>query len=190
MPRTYDNTRRARSAEKTADRIVETTETLLAGGPVAGVTLQAIAEGAGVSMQTVLRHHGSRDGCIEAVERRVLARIAAQRGHVPGGDVEAGLTALLDHYEAEGRLVLNLLSQETTDPFARGAVQTGRSYHRTWVERVFGSHLRPGDREAVDALVAATDLYLWKLLRIDLGRSREEVFAVIRRLVLSILEGS
>jgi AcrR family transcriptional regulator len=188
MPRVYDNSRRARSARNTAERIVERTEALLATGQIAEVTLQAIAEGASVSVQTVLRHYGSRDGCIAAVFERVLARIDAQRGDVPSGDVDAALAALLAHYETEGRLVLNLLAQEAVDPSARHAVETGRSYHRAWVERSFHPRLPPGDREFVDALVAATDIYVWKLLRLDLGRSPEEVLAVVRRLVHAVLE--
>jgi AcrR family transcriptional regulator len=188
MPRIYDNSRRARHAQETAERIVDVTEALLAGGPIAEVTLQAIAEGAGVSIQTVLRHHGSRDGCIEAVGERVLARIDAQRGSVPSGDVESALAALLEHYEAEGRLVLNLLAQEAADSWARHAVEAGRAYHRAWVQRSFGPRFSPDDRELVDALVAATDIYVWKLLRLDLGRSPEEVLSVVRRLVYTALE--
>lgn len=187
MPRTYDNSRRSRLAAETTERIAETTEMLLAGGPIGEVTLQAIADGAGVSVQTVLRHHGSRDGCIGAVGERLLARIEDQRGRTPPGDVDAALTALLDHYEAEGRLILNLLAQEESDLTARSAVQEGRDYHRAWVERVFGPRISSSDREVVDALVAATDIYVWKLLRLDLGRSREDTFSVLHRLVHSAL---
>jgi len=190
MPRTYDNSRRSRLAAETSERIAETTETLLAGGPIGEITLQAIADGSGVSVQTVLRHHGSRDGCIDAAGERVLARIEEQRGHTPPGDVDAALDGLLDHYEAEGRLVLNLLAQEATDPTARSAVQEGRDYHRAWVERVFGPRMASHDRDTVDALMAATDIYVWKLLRLDLGRSRSDTHAVLLRLVRSVLGAS
>jgi AcrR family transcriptional regulator len=190
MPRTYDNTRRSRLAAETTERIAETTEALLASGAFGDVTLQAIAASAGVSVQTVLRHHGSRDGCIEAAAERMLARIEDQRGRTPPGDVGAALHALLNHYEAEGRLVLNLLAQEDADPKARGAVERGRAYHRDWVERVLGPASSSLDRETIDALVAATDLYVWKLLRLDLERSREDTLAVLHRIVLSILETS
>src|SRR5687768_2438528 len=131
-------TNRARAAADTAERIAAATEALLASGAIAEVTLQAIAEGAGVTVQTVLRHMGSRDGCLAAVGERVAARVDAQRGHTPPGDVEAALDALLVHYEAEGRLILNLLGQEGSDPTARDAVEQGRAWHRAWVERCFG----------------------------------------------------
>jgi len=190
MTRSYDMTRRDRLAEETGARILEATEVLLAGLPPGALTLHAIAEGAGVTVRTVLRHFGSRDGCIEVVHRRVGERIMGQRGAVPPGRVDAALDALLAHYEEEGRLVLNLLAHETSDPAAGRAVREGRAYHRAWVERCFGPLLgdAPGG-SVIDALVAATDLYLWKLLRLDLGRTRAEVRDTIERLVLGVVGG-
>lgn len=187
MPRTYDMSLRARRAEETATRITTVAEGLLATGKVSDATLQAIADGAEVSVQTVVRHFGSRDGVLEAVWRRVGGRVEADRGATPAGDVEAALTALLTHYEEDGRLILNLLAQEATDPDAQRAVHTGRSYHRAWVARCFGPLLASGTEEEIDALVAATDLYVWKLLRLDMARSQAATRAVIHRLVHSAL---
>lgn len=190
MPRAYDNTRRAQAAAETSERIGRATEELLTRQPTAAVTLQAIAEAAGVTVQTVLRHMGSREGCFLAAAQRVSARVDAHRAHAAPGDVDAALAGLLTHYEADGRLILNLLASEPTDDFASAAVEQGRAYHRAWVARCFGPHLpdEPGAHAAaVDALVAATDLYVWKLLRLDLGRAPEDVAAVVSRLVRGVL---
>jgi len=188
MPRTYDMSLRARRAAETAERVAEVAEDLLATGAVSDATLQAIADRAGVSVQTVVRHFGSRDGILEAVWRRVEERVVAGRGAIPAGDIEAALNALLDHYESEGRLVLNLLSQEATDPEALEVVRFGRDYHRAWVERCFGPLLPSQTTEVVDALVAATDLYVWKLLRLDMERSPAATHAVISLLVHAALQ--
>jgi AcrR family transcriptional regulator len=198
MPRTYDMTNRARAAAETKRRIADATERRLATTPLPEVTLQAIADDAGVTVQTVLRHMGSRDGCFAAVAERVQRRIDAQRGASAPGDVAAALAGLVQHYEADGRLVLNLLAQEAgQDDLARSAVRQGRAYHRAWVERCFGPLLPhvPGDDgtpridpQRVDALVAATDLYVWKLLRLDLGRSVAETESILDRMVRSLLE--
>ncbi len=208
MARTYDMTNRARRAARTTERIVTSTERLLASGPLAHATLPAIAEGAGVTVQTVLRHMGSREGCLHAVGERVARRVEAQRGAARTGDVEGAISSLVAHYEAEGRLVLNLLAQEHDgEPMAREGVERGRAYHRAWVRRVFG--LAPGrddlgsdgaadgssdpapadepDGGIVDALVAATDLYVWKLLRLDLRRSVGETEATMARLARGVL---
>jgi AcrR family transcriptional regulator len=187
--RPYDMTRRARAAAETTERILNATEALLAAAPVADVTLQRIAEGAGVTVQTVLRHMGSREGCFAAVGERIAARVAAQRGHTEAGDVDAAIAGLVAHYEAEGRLVLNLLAQEAgADPIPRQAAEAGRAFHRAWVLRCFGPWASEPEPELIDALVAATDLYVWKLLRLDLGRSVASTAAVIARLVRATLE--
>lgn len=188
MPRTYDMTKRDRSSSLTRCRIVDATEALVATSPTDEVTLLAIAGDAGVTVQTVLRHMGSRDGCFHAVAERVERRVRDQRELSQPGDVAGALAGLLAHYEADGRLVLNLLSHEDRDEFAAQAARRGRSYHRSWVDRCLGPLLaRPSD-DALDALVVATDLYVWKLLRLDLGRSRDECEAVITRLVNAVLE--
>lgn len=191
MSRGYDMTKRAADAARTRDLIASSTEQLLREGPILDITLPAIAEASGVTVQTVLRHMGSRDGCIQVAGQRVAARIALQRGHTPPGDVAAAVAELTSHYEAEGTLVLNLLSQDSPDqPIARQAVAQGRSQHRQWVRTQFGPLIARADREAIDALVAATDIYVWKLIRLDMGRSAKKTEAVIIRLVNSILEKS
>ena len=189
MARSYDNRRRAAAAADTTARIAAATEALLSQGAVADATLQAIADGAGVTVQTVLRHMGSRDGCFAAVRERVTVRIEAQRGQSAPGDVDGALAGLLLHYEAEGRLVLHLLGQEAADGFASAAVAEGRAGPRAWVERCFGPLLPVAARdERTDALVAATDLLVWKLLRLDLGRTADETSRVIHRTVRALLE--
>lgn len=189
MPRPYDRTRRAATAADTHRRIVDTTEALLRSAPLGDLTLPRIAEGAGVTVQTVLRHLGSRDGCLAAVKDRVAARIDAQRAGSAPGDIDGALDGLLEHYETDGPLILALLAQSSHEPWARDAVERGRSYHHAWVLRCFGPQLpSPAPDDLVDALIAATDLYLWRLLRIDLGREPTQVRAVFVRLTRSLLE--
>jgi hypothetical protein len=54
----------------------------------------------------------------------------------------------------------------------------GRLGHREWVEEVFADRL-PTEIEdrcrLVDVLVVATDVYAWKLLRLDRGLSVDDV---------------
>lgn len=188
MSRGYDNRNRARAAGETTRRMLDVAEALLCEGPVATFTLDEVARRAGVSVQTVLRHVGSRSGLFEAVAGRVRERIASQRAPVASGDVDAALSGLLAHYEAEGVLVLALLAQEAADPLVAAAVAEGRRFHRVWVEGAFAPWLGEGAEVRADALVAATDIYVWKLLRLDLGRSAEQVSVVIRQLVAAVLE--
>jgi hypothetical protein len=78
-------------------------------------------------------------------------------------------------YEATGDLVWRVLAQEARYPVLHSICDGGRRSHRAWVRDVFRLWLDGVDPKAaaqrLDALVAATDLYLWKLMRRDLGRS-------------------
>ena len=189
MTRTYDMAKRAAGADRTSARIAEHTENLLSTMPIGDVTLQAIAAGSGVSIQTVLRHMGSREGCFAAVGERVSTRIQAQLGNSTSGNVGAAISDLCAHYEAEGRLVLNLLQQEHGgEPIAHQAATAGRIFHRDWVERCFAPLVSEPDEATVDALVVVTDLYVWKLLRLDLGRSAESTRSIITNMVRAQLE--
>lgn len=189
--RRYSMSTRGLEASQTRERIIDACESLVGSGPLADVTLRAIARVAGVTVQTVLRHLDSREGVLQAVGERVAKRIRSQRETTAPGDVDGAIAGLVAHYEAEGRLVLNLLSQETGgDPYAAQATQEGRTYHRQWVTRCL---LPPGatpDQHTVDALVAATDLYVWKLLRLDMRRSTKEVETTMATLVKAVKEQS
>ena len=155
------------------------------------ITLVAIAERAGVSVRTVIRRFGSREGVIAACIEADAAGIQTERGQAPAGDVAGALDVLLVHYERDGDAVLRTLALEEKVPEARVIVQAGRAAHREWCARVFAPHLLPPADDAhgirLDAFVAATDLYTWKLLRRDRGRSADETGQVIRALVDGLL---
>ncbi len=184
-PRAYTQRVRAERAEEASARIFEVAERLFSREPLDRVTLDAIAREAGVSVPTLQRRHGSKEGIFWAVAERVRERVASQRAKPVPGEVDANLAQLVAHYELEGRTVWHLLRQEQDSPMLASALTDGRTLHRRWVEAAFGK----GSRERTDALVAATDLFLWKLLRLDLGRSQRAVTAVMRRLVDGVLSG-
>jgi hypothetical protein len=95
----------------------------------------------------------------------------------PPGDLEGALKVLIAHYERRGSIGLVMLADEN-DPRAVRMNSAGRLAHREWVEEVFADRL-PEQAAArtrlVDVLVVATDLYAWKLLRIDRGLSVDDV---------------
>jgi AcrR family transcriptional regulator len=189
--RPYRMAARAEAAARTARRIVEAAVALWHEGSVEAITLEAIAARAGVSARTVIRRFGSRDGVMEAAIASESARIAAERDAAPSGDLEGALEALLRHYERDGDAVLRTLALEESVDLARSIVETGRAVHREGCARWFATHLPPPDDPGygtrLDAFVAATDIYVWKLLRRDLARSPRETFEVIRTLVHALL---
>jgi AcrR family transcriptional regulator len=192
--RPYRMTARAVAAARTADAILAAAAALWREVPVDEITLELIAERAGVSVRTVIRRFGSRAGLMAALIESEGARIAAERDAAPVGDVAGALDVLLRHYESDGVAVLRTLALEERVPEAKAIVELGRAEHRAWCARVFGPRLTAEAEAArerrLDALVAATDLYLWKLLRLDLARPLDDVKQVVLMLVEGVLDTS
>jgi AcrR family transcriptional regulator len=180
-------TARAEAAAATGERILDACEELFWSAPIERMALDAIAEGAGVSVQTVIRRYGSKDGLIEATAARAAERVRAQRDEAPVGDVPGAIANLLEHYEEAGDRVLRLLAEEESGPAMRRITENGRRLHRDWVKRTFAPQLaglRGAERARRTAqLVAVTDVYMWKLLRRDAGLSRAQVERALRELI-------
>lgn len=175
--RRYDMRARGESTAATRNSIVEAAIDAVVAERSLGITLGAVAERAGVTVKTVLRHFGSRESLIEAAYLAVRQAVQAERVPPPG-NTEQAITLLIAHYEGRGDMVLGLLAEEEDDPRARLMCESGRTLHRNWVEEVFGAELplEPMDRDRfIDALVVATDVYSWKLLRRDRGLTVAEV---------------
>lgn len=175
--RKYDMSTREAAKLGTRDAIIDACVQACMAQRSFEVTLAAVAERAGVTVKTVLRHFGSRDDLLDAAFQRAYDEAIAERTSPPG-DVDSALDALIAHYERLGDVVLAMLAQDDSDARARRMNATGRLTHRAWVEEVFDEHL-PSDHDTrsrlVDALVVATDVYCWKILRRDRKLSVPEV---------------
>jgi AcrR family transcriptional regulator len=182
---------RAKAAEATRDKILEAARQLFAAVPFDQVTLDAVAARSSVSAQTVLRRFGSKEGLLAAVAEWRSARIRAERDTTEVGDMTGAIANLVEDYERWGDEVLHFLTQEDRIPAIREVTQRGRVYHFAWVRRIFAPrlrHLAPEQHERrVVQLIAATDLYTWKVLRRDIGLSRVEAETAIRDLADRIL---
>jgi AcrR family transcriptional regulator len=182
---------RAEAAARTGHGILTAAAELWRERPMDEITLAAIAQRAGVSVRTVIRRFGSREGVIAACIEADASGIVSERDQAAAGDVEGALEVLLAHYERDGDAVLRTLALEDKVAEAKAIADAGRAGHRLWCARVFAPHLPPREDDAygtrLDAFVAATDLYVWKLLRRDLGRSADDTRQVIRALVDGIL---
>jgi AcrR family transcriptional regulator len=184
--RAYEQTLRAQKVHETEARLLEVAERLFARERFDRVTLDAVAREAGVTVPTVQRRFGNKEGLFLACAEVARARIAAQRPTDVACSRREAMGRLIDHYEAEGAMVWHLLRQEDDVPALREGLADGRRYHRAWVEAVFGGS---DDVARIDALVAATDLFVWKLLRLDLGRTRTQVEHTMNAMVDAIVGG-
>jgi AcrR family transcriptional regulator len=186
--RPYTMTTRARAAAETRDRIIEACVALHGERPVNEIGLEDIADRAEVSVQTVLRHFGSRSGLEEASFERAQRAVADER-RTPVGDVTAALRVIVDHYERRGEQALLMLAQEGHQPLMARITEQGKAMHRTWVKDVFAPQIAAADdgEELTDLLVVATDVYTWKLLRRDRGLGRDRTERRMRHLVERLL---
>ena len=183
---------RAEAAAQTHRAIVDAFLALFGERFADEITLDAVADRAGVSVRTVIRRFGSRDRLLEAAAAHVREAILDQRMDAPVGDIPGAVHTLVEHYEHWGEQVaLRLLMQEERDPALKAGADEGRALHREWVERTFEPLLaRRRDaarRRLLAELVAVCDVYMWKVLRRDMGLSRAQTEAALEEM-LSALE--
>ncbi|WJH23580.1 TetR/AcrR family transcriptional regulator [Pseudarthrobacter defluvii] len=180
--RAYDSPKRTSAAAQTGRRILQATEDLFMEGPLADVTLSAVAARAGVTVQTVIRRFGDRASLIGACSAAAMDRVGSERNAAPPGDVPAAVDNLLEHYETTGALALKMLAEEETSSVLAEITEGGRQLHREWCERVFAPFLTDDflpdgveRKRRFAQFVALCDVYTWKLLRLDAGLSRDQV---------------
>jgi AcrR family transcriptional regulator len=185
---------RATSAAATGERILDATAEAFWERPSEHVSLDEVARRAGVSVQTVIRRFGGRDGLVAAATERESRRVQAERDPATVADALGAVGQLVTHYEAMGDRVLAMLAEEVRNPALRGIAESGRRFHRAWCESVFASTLAGitgATRERrLAQLVAICDVYTWKLLRRDAGLDRRETELALQELLEPLLEGS
>ena len=192
-PRTYTMRARAESKTQTRERILDSVIRLSEERLSVEIALADVAERARVSVQTVLRHFGSRQGLFEQALTRQVEQVRAERA-TPIGDAASAVRTIVAFYDRLGEWTLRLQALEHSDPASRKTVALGRKVHREWVEDVFAPQLagRRDRQELVDLLVIATDVLTWKILRRDGGMDRSTTCRRMLRLVRAIspYEGS
>jgi len=190
MKRTYRMQSRAARLEETRIRILEATYQLFLEQHYDEVSLERVAERAGLTKQTVIRQFGSKGQLAYAVVDWQRPREEAARLVEPG-DVRGALNTLVERYERMGDANVRVLQLESRVPAIRYLLEQGRESHAAWVARVFAPFLpsRRGraHRGRAMAFYAATEVMLWKLLRRDFGLSRKETEAVLLALVSGLV---
>jgi len=169
---------RADAAAATGDRILDAAVEMFWEQPGEKMSLDEVARRAGVTVQTVIRRFGGREGIIAAAAKREVERTRVQRDEAPVGDVTAAVGVLVEHYERTGERVLRMLAEESRLPALSDIADAGRAVHRTWCARVFAPALagRSGveRQRRLAQIVAVCDVYTWKILRLEAELSRRQ----------------
>lgn len=188
--RPYRMVERARQQQRTRTRILQAAKEAFVGSSYDQVRIADVASAAGVATQTVHLHFGSKDELYAAAAREIGADALALRGRPSPGDIDAVVAGLLRQYEVHGDSNWRVVALEASVPQVAEMVEVARVGHRAWLAAAFAP-LLPGDpdeRERVlDALYVVTDVGAWKLLRRDLGCTRDQTAEAILRLVRGAL---
>jgi AcrR family transcriptional regulator len=180
-------TARAAAAAATGERLLAAAWRHFSTRPYEEVRLHEIAADANVTQATLHTRFGSKDELLTAAYAWFGAQEIAKRDTAPVGDERKAIGVLFDRYEAHGPAILRMLAQEQRVPSIRAMTELGRRYHREWTRRTFEPSLRglrgAARRRRLTAIVVATDLLVWKLLRQDAGVSRQEAERVVLEMV-------
>ncbi len=190
-PRAYRQVRRAEATEATQRAIVDAFMAFMPTRFIDEITLDEVAQAAGVTVQTVIRHFGGKAGLMKGAMNR-LEELVHFRRAMPVGDIVRAAAAVVEDYDHTGDMVVRWLAQEPRQPLLKEALARGRQGHREWVGQVFAPWLdglgaRARD-DRLNGLVVATDVYTWQILRRDMALDRERVIATIASLIAKFVD--
>ena len=180
---------RAEAAAATRERILAAAWRRFSEDVYEDVRLSDIASDAGVSVQTVHSAFGAKDQLFVATWTWAIGPEGVRRDRAPVGDVRQAVRLLYDSYELQGDASLHMLAEEDRIPAIREMTDAGRAWHRDWVERTFAPMLTgsrgPARERRIVALVVATDILVWKLLRREMGLDRATAGRIVIEMVTS-----
>jgi AcrR family transcriptional regulator len=175
---TYTQVARADAEARTREALLDAAETTFFEADWNRSSLVSIADRAGVTKQTLLRHFESKDGLLRAAYGRAFSRVEEQRLAAPQDDIAGAVSNLLDHYYELGDRARKL---GTIDESALGLdVGTrARKLHHDWIDHAFGAAIgrvaEPRREEVRRSLIVVCDVQSWAILVHDMNLPRAEV---------------
>ena len=175
---------RAEQVARNDRKIIDAMSDLWLEVPLSELTLDKVSQRSGVTVRTILRKFGSKEGLFQACIESDGDRFTRKRMQVKPGDLTGILDALLEEYEHMGNALIRTLTVEYEYPVTQTLLQNARRFHRDWCAQVFEPFLPEPDNDnfetVLSAFIAGTEFYLWKLLRKDLGKSLEQCRKIFR----------
>jgi AcrR family transcriptional regulator len=189
--RAYRQSARATAAEATRERILDAFAVQLRERWFDEIRLEDVARDADVTVQTIIRRFGNKEGLIDATCRKMEIEVGGRR-EVASGDVAGAVAGLIEDYETVGDLVIRVLAQEDRYAPVRTMTDFGRASHRQWIAQAFAPWIerktQSERRATIDALVVAADIYVWKLVRRDMGRPVSAYRAMLETLLAAAVD--
>lgn len=190
--RPYRQTARAAATQDTGEAILGAFRALTEERWYDEISLDDVAARAGTTRQTVIRRFGGKAGLLAAFTARLAPEIEGRRAAAPNDDIAAAVAVLVDDYERIGEAVLRFLALEGRVEEVGPLLETGRRSHRIWVEATFGPRLssfaEAERRDRIAALLVATDIWSWFLLRRTQGHSAAETERLLTAMISKLID--
>ena len=178
---------RAEAAAATQERMLASAWRRFSERAYEQVRLADIAADAGVTVQTLHSQFGKKDELFVAAWVWAIGPEGARRDSAPVGDVREAVRLSTTPTSVRAMRSYVCWPRRTGFPRFTRWPNAGRAWHRAWVERTFApllAGLKGAARERrLVALVVATDLLVWKLLRREMGLGR----ATAERIVIEMI---
>jgi AcrR family transcriptional regulator len=192
--RPYRQTARAEAVSASEKRMLEAFLLCTRERWFEEITLEEVAHRAKVSVRTVIRRYGGKDGLVVAAARSLQSAQVQPAVAEPPGDAPASIgvviASLLNHYEKVGDDAVRLQAQARRYPALAPLIEHARQAHRERVQQAFASRLERTRRRrdsVLEALAVACDVHIWQVARRDMGHSLEATRELMERLVRGIL---
>ena len=189
--RAYRQGARAAATTENTERILSAAYELFIDRPFDQITLAAVAERAGLGLQTVIRRVGTKDGLVAAVYEWLGPQVADGLGE-PGGpaaDPAAVAAAFRRHYGRWGPAIERTLTQADNSPALATNAENRRAGHRAWLDAAFAGALAAATEPAVlrARLVALTGVEFWLVLTRHEGLTPEQAEQTVATLLTATL---
>ena len=188
--RGYRQSARAAATSGNTERIMAAAFELFIERPFDQITLPAVAERAGVGLQTVIRRVGTKDGLVAAVDAWLAPQVAAEGLGAPDDSDPAHVAAAFRrHYDKWAAAIERTLTQADSSPALAANAESGRAAHREWLATAFADALAssPDPDLLRGRLVAVTGVELWLVLTRHEGLTPDQAEQTLRTLITATL---
>ena len=182
MARAYNMAARAEAVEARRQGILEAAYELFVTVPHDELTLEAVAERAGVSIKTVVRQFQTKDELLVACLRSG-SQIEEGRREVAPGDVPGVVAVLARRYDELVDIVPRMIALQDRIETIAAAMAGAIESHKGWLAHVFAPWLPPAGpvrKRRIMALYGATEIHVWWMWRRRLGLGPKAAAAAMR----------
>ena len=167
MTRTYRQSRRQEQVQERRRQIIWAVGALMVRGSFDDVTLQGVADEAGVSLKTVTRQFGTKEQLLQAAMDDARGDEESRRA-VSTSDPAQVAQVLAARYDEMAEMIYRMGDAELRYDWLGEWVQMARESHLSWLEQTFARWLPeslPERRDRLMCLFAATEVRSWWAIR-------------------------